>query len=94
MKPTEVDTSGASDKDGKDAQDTRSKFDRLLQQEKQSEETNSINSFITVSTHVSNAGPSFDNVVPSPPINTAGPSSSTGLFGNAYDDEMSKKKLT
>ncbi|GJW20763.1 uncharacterized mitochondrial protein-like protein [Tanacetum coccineum] len=92
IKHTEVDERGASDKNKKDAQDTR----------------------------ISTAGPSFDNVVPSPPVNTVGPSVSTanafeehlferfspfknaftlppvpnvssmdntGIFGNAYDDE-------
>ncbi|GKF48579.1 ribonuclease H-like domain-containing protein, partial [Tanacetum coccineum] len=34
MKPTEVDESGASDIGGKDEQDTKSEFERLLQQEK------------------------------------------------------------
>ncbi|GJX99206.1 ribonuclease H-like domain-containing protein [Tanacetum coccineum] len=96
IKPTEMDERGASDKNEKDAQDTRS------------------------DTHVTTAGPTFDNVVASPLVNTAGPSVSTtnafkehlferfspfknaftlppvpnvssmdntGIFGNAYDDE-------
>ncbi|GJZ58631.1 putative ribonuclease H-like domain-containing protein [Tanacetum coccineum] len=63
MKPTEVDESGASDKDGEDDQATRSKFERLLQQEKQTVHPNSTNSINTVSTHVSAAGPSFTNDV-------------------------------
>ncbi|GKB12679.1 hypothetical protein Tco_0846602 [Tanacetum coccineum] len=37
VKPTKVDGSKASDKDGKDKQDSRSKFERLIQQEKQTE---------------------------------------------------------
>ncbi|GKF80321.1 hypothetical protein Tco_0238923, partial [Tanacetum coccineum] len=69
MKPTEVDESEASDKDRKDDQAIRSKFERLLQQEKQSAHPNSINSINTVSTHVSAAGPSFTNDDPSSPIN-------------------------
>ncbi|GJW65615.1 putative ribonuclease H-like domain-containing protein [Tanacetum coccineum] len=44
MKPTEMDESGASDKDGEDDQATRSEFERLLQQEKQTAYLNSTNS--------------------------------------------------
>ncbi|GJT69030.1 putative ribonuclease H-like domain-containing protein [Tanacetum coccineum] len=51
-----------------DVQDTRSEFERLLQQEKQ---TNSTNSFNTVGTPVSAAGPSFTNDAPSSPVNAA-----------------------
>ncbi|GJV99890.1 putative ribonuclease H-like domain-containing protein [Tanacetum coccineum] len=47
MKPTEVNVSGASDKDGKDDQDTGSEFEKLLQLENQ---PNSTNSFNTVGT--------------------------------------------
>ncbi|GJV70499.1 hypothetical protein Tco_1490494 [Tanacetum coccineum] len=68
MKPTEVDKSGASDKDGEDDQATRSEFERLLQQEKQTNSTNSIN---TVGTPVSADGPSFTNDDPSSPVNAA-----------------------
>ncbi|GJV85217.1 putative ribonuclease H-like domain-containing protein [Tanacetum coccineum] len=57
-KPTEMDENGASDKDGKDDQATRSKFERLLQQEKQTIHPNSTNSINTISTPVSAAGPS------------------------------------
>ncbi|GJZ44908.1 ribonuclease H-like domain-containing protein [Tanacetum coccineum] len=56
MKPTEVNESGASDKGEEDEQDIRSEFERLLQKEKQ---TNSTNSFNTVGTPVSAAGPSI-----------------------------------
>ncbi|GJY52065.1 hypothetical protein Tco_0442912 [Tanacetum coccineum] len=48
MKPTEVDVSGASDKDGEDDQATRSEFERLLQQEKQTVHPNSTNSINTM----------------------------------------------
>ncbi|GJR40125.1 putative ribonuclease H-like domain-containing protein [Tanacetum coccineum] len=68
VKPTELDESEALDKDGKDDQDTGSEFERLLQLEKQ---PNSTNSFNTVGTHVSAAGPSFTNDDPSSPINAA-----------------------
>ncbi|GJY49507.1 putative ribonuclease H-like domain-containing protein [Tanacetum coccineum] len=42
MKPTEVDERGASDKNEKDAQDTRSEYERLNQREIQTEHTSSI----------------------------------------------------
>ncbi|GJU53449.1 putative ribonuclease H-like domain-containing protein [Tanacetum coccineum] len=71
MKPIEVDVSGASDKDGEDDQATRSEFERLLQQEKQTVHPNSTNSINTVSTPVSTAGPSFTNDAPSSPVNAA-----------------------
>ncbi|GJQ94439.1 putative ribonuclease H-like domain-containing protein [Tanacetum coccineum] len=70
-KPTKMDESGASDKDGKDDQATRSEFERLLQQEKQTVHPNSTNSINTVSTPVSAAGPSFTNDDPSSPVNAA-----------------------
>ncbi|GJR06174.1 putative ribonuclease H-like domain-containing protein [Tanacetum coccineum] len=57
-KITEMDESGVSDKDGEDDQATRSEFERLFQQEKQTVHTNSINSINTVSTSVSTARPS------------------------------------
>ncbi|GJU22687.1 ribonuclease H-like domain-containing protein [Tanacetum coccineum] len=85
MKPTEINESGSSDKGNENDQDTRSKFERLLQQEKQTEHTNSTNSINTVSPPISTAGPSFDNVVPSPPVNTAGPSVSTA---NAFEEHL------
>ncbi|GJR39804.1 hypothetical protein Tco_1215488 [Tanacetum coccineum] len=49
-KPTKMDESRASDKDRKDEQATRSEFERLLQQEEQTENHNSTNSINTVST--------------------------------------------
>ncbi|GJS40252.1 putative ribonuclease H-like domain-containing protein [Tanacetum coccineum] len=74
MKPTEVDESGASDKDGEDDQATRSEFEMLLQQEKQTVHPNNTNSINTVSTpvNVPNVSPIDDN---------------TGIFAGAYDDE-------
>ncbi|GKF39378.1 retrovirus-related pol polyprotein from transposon TNT 1-94, partial [Tanacetum coccineum] len=85
MKPTEVDESGASDKNGKVAQDTRSESERLIQKEMQTEHTNSTNSINTVSTPVSTAGPSFTDNVPSSLVNTAGPSVSTA---NAFEEHV------
>ncbi|GKE87000.1 hypothetical protein Tco_1564475 [Tanacetum coccineum] len=51
----------------------------------QTEHTNSTNSINIVSTPVSAAGPSFDNVVPSPPFNIVGPSISTA---NAFEEHL------
>ncbi|GJR30222.1 hypothetical protein Tco_1106454 [Tanacetum coccineum] len=67
-KPTEMDESEASDKDGKDDQATRSEFERLLQQEKQTENPPFRNKYIST---VSTAGPSFTNDDPSSPVNNA-----------------------
>ncbi|GJU24737.1 putative ribonuclease H-like domain-containing protein [Tanacetum coccineum] len=80
-KPTEMDESGASDKDGKDDQATRSEFERLLQQEKQTENPNSTNSINTVSTPVSTARPSCTDDDPSSPVNTAEAS-------NAFEEHL------
>ncbi|GKB01038.1 putative ribonuclease H-like domain-containing protein, partial [Tanacetum coccineum] len=66
-----LEESGASNKDGKDDQATRSEFERLLQQEKQTVHPNSTNSINIVSTPVSAAGPSFTNDDSSSPVNTA-----------------------
>ncbi|GJV22766.1 ribonuclease H-like domain-containing protein [Tanacetum coccineum] len=78
MKPIEVDVNGASDKDGRNDQATRSEFERLLQQDKQ---TNSTNSFNTAGTPVSAVGPSFTYNDPSSPVNAAKAS-------NAFEDHL------
>ncbi|GKD42561.1 hypothetical protein Tco_1267206, partial [Tanacetum coccineum] len=80
-KPTEMDENGASDKDGKDYQATRSEFERLLQQEKQIVHRNCTNSINTISTPVSAAGPSFTNDDPSSPVNAAEAS-------NAFEEHL------
>ncbi|GJU17054.1 putative ribonuclease H-like domain-containing protein [Tanacetum coccineum] len=80
-KPTEMDESGASDKDGKDEQATRSEFERLLQQEQQTKNPNSTNSINTVSTPVSTAGPSCTDDDPSSPVNAAEAS-------NAFEEHL------
>ncbi|GKB85852.1 putative ribonuclease H-like domain-containing protein [Tanacetum coccineum] len=69
------------DKDGKDDQATRSKFERLLQQEKQTVHPNSTNSINTVSTPISAAGPSFTNDDPSSLVNAAEAS-------NAFEEHL------
>ncbi|GKB31962.1 ribonuclease H-like domain-containing protein [Tanacetum coccineum] len=81
MKPTEVDESEASDKDGEDDQATRSAFERLRQQEKQTVHPNSTNSINTVSTPVSAAGPSFTNDDPSSLVNVVEAS-------NAFEEHL------
>ncbi|GJW81129.1 hypothetical protein Tco_0145104, partial [Tanacetum coccineum] len=80
-----VDENEASDKSGKNDQATRSESERLNQREMQTKHTNSTNRINTVSTPVSTAGPSFDNAVPSPLVNTAGPSVSTA---NAFEEHL------
>ncbi|GKA66294.1 putative ribonuclease H-like domain-containing protein [Tanacetum coccineum] len=82
-KAIKVDESGASDKDGKDEQATRSESERLIQKEKQTEHINNTNSFNTVST----AGPSFANATPSSSINAVGTSDSTA---NAFEEHFFK----
>ncbi|GJZ91842.1 hypothetical protein Tco_0663907 [Tanacetum coccineum] len=74
INPIELDVSGASDKDAEDDQASRSEFERLLQQEKQTVHSNSTNSINTVSTPVSTTRPSFTNAAPSSPDNNAGTS--------------------
>ncbi|GJR69237.1 putative ribonuclease H-like domain-containing protein [Tanacetum coccineum] len=78
MKPTEVNESGASDKGEEDEQDIRGEFERLLQQEKQ---TNSTNSFNTVGTPVSAARINFTIDDPSSPVNATEAS-------NAFEDHL------
>ncbi|GJR14744.1 hypothetical protein Tco_0797396 [Tanacetum coccineum] len=80
-KPTEMDECGASDKDGEYDQATKSEFERLLQQEKQTENPNSTNSINTVSTPVSTARPSCTNDDQSSLVNTAEAS-------NAFEEHL------
>ncbi|GJS15907.1 hypothetical protein Tco_0410379 [Tanacetum coccineum] len=78
IEPTKVNESRASDKGEEGEQDTRSEFERLLQQEKQ---TNNTNSFNTVGTLVSAAELTFTNDDPSSPVNAAEAS-------NAFEDHL------
>ncbi|GKF93565.1 hypothetical protein Tco_0283265, partial [Tanacetum coccineum] len=80
-KPTEMDESGALDKDGEDNQATRSEFERLLQQEKQIIHPNSTNSINTVSTPVSTVGPFCTDDDLSSPVNAAEAS-------NAFEEHL------
>ncbi|GKB34895.1 putative ribonuclease H-like domain-containing protein [Tanacetum coccineum] len=88
-KPTEMDASGASEKDRKDEQATRSEFERLLQQEQQTKNPNSTNSINTVSTpeHLFEQFSPFKNSFTLPPVLNVTPMDDTGIFSNAYDDE-------
>ncbi|GJV74261.1 putative ribonuclease H-like domain-containing protein [Tanacetum coccineum] len=80
-KHTGMDKSGASDKDRKDEQATRSEFKRLLQQEQKTKNPNSTNSINTVSTPVSTAGPSCIDDNPSSLVNAAEAS-------NAFEEHL------
>ncbi|GJU12847.1 putative ribonuclease H-like domain-containing protein [Tanacetum coccineum] len=94
MKPTEVDESGASDKDGEDDQATGSEFERLLQQEKQNVHPNSTNLILLkLLMHLRNIY--LNDFLLSkmhlhfqvPPVSNLTPMDDTRIFGNAYDDE-------
>nr|GFB86156.1 putative ribonuclease H-like domain-containing protein [Tanacetum cinerariifolium] len=67
-KATEVDESQVLDTGRQDDQVTRSGFEGLLQQERQTKHINSTNSFNTVSSYVNTTGPSFVNVASPSPI--------------------------
>nr|GFC34125.1 putative ribonuclease H-like domain-containing protein [Tanacetum cinerariifolium] len=79
-----VDESEASKNGGKKDQVTRSEVERLLQQERQTKNINSTNSFNTVSSPVNTVGSSFVNVASQTRINVAGPSASTNAFKEPY----------
>nr|GEW16670.1 hypothetical protein [Tanacetum cinerariifolium] len=79
-KATKVDESRVSDNGGQDDQVTRSEFERLLQQERQTEHINSTNSINTVSLPVSTVGLSFTNTALPSPINVAGTPTSNNAF--------------
>ncbi|GKA78283.1 putative ribonuclease H-like domain-containing protein [Tanacetum coccineum] len=73
-----------ADKDGQDKHATRSEFERLLQQEQQTENPNNTNSINTISTPISTAGPSCTDDDPSSPINVAEAS-------NAFEEHLFEK---
>nr|GEX21829.1 retrovirus-related Pol polyprotein from transposon TNT 1-94 [Tanacetum cinerariifolium] len=79
-KVIEVDASQVSDNGGHDDQITRSEFEGLLQQERQTKHINNTNSFNSVSLPVSAAGPSFVNAASPSPINAVGTPASTNAF--------------
>ncbi|GJZ08387.1 ribonuclease H-like domain-containing protein [Tanacetum coccineum] len=84
-KTTEMDESGASDKDGEDDQAIRSEFERLLQQEKQTLmllkllmhlRNIYLNNFLLSKMHYTLT-----------PVSNVTPMNDTRIFGKAYDDE-------
>nr|GEX88965.1 hypothetical protein [Tanacetum cinerariifolium] len=91
-KATEVYESQVLDNGGQDDQVTRSEFERLLQQERQTEHINSTNIFNTVSSPVSTAGPSFANTASPSPINAARTPASTNAFEEYHFERFSPFK--
>nr|GEU81203.1 retrovirus-related Pol polyprotein from transposon TNT 1-94 [Tanacetum cinerariifolium] len=79
-KTTKVDESQVLDNDGQDDQVTRSEFEGLLQQERQTEHINITNSFNNITSFVNTDGPSFANTTSPSPINAAGTPASTNAF--------------
>ncbi|GKA90084.1 putative ribonuclease H-like domain-containing protein, partial [Tanacetum coccineum] len=86
-KPTEVAESGVLDNGRHD--DQRSKLERLLQQEKQTEHINSTNCVNTVSPpeHLFEQFSPFKNAFALLHVPNVSSMDNTGIFGNAYDDE-------
>nr|GEV09410.1 hypothetical protein [Tanacetum cinerariifolium] len=85
-KAPKVDESEASD-NGKNDKVQRSEVESLLQQERQTENVNNTNSSNTV-------GSSFVNAASQTPINATGPSTNdTGIFGNAYEDDVLEEEV-
>ncbi|GKD75360.1 putative ribonuclease H-like domain-containing protein [Tanacetum coccineum] len=92
MKHTEVDESGALDKDGKDDQATRS--DTPVSAAGPSFTNDDLSSPVNVAEasnafeeHLFERFSPFKNAFTLPPVSNATPIDDTGIFGNAYDDE-------
>nr|GEV18293.1 ribonuclease H-like domain-containing protein [Tanacetum cinerariifolium] len=79
-KDTKVDESQVLDNGGQDNQVTKSEFEGLLQQERQTEHINSTNSFNTVSSPVNTIRPSFVNATSPLLTNAARTPTSTNAF--------------
>nr|GEY51758.1 hypothetical protein [Tanacetum cinerariifolium] len=79
-KATEVDKSRVLDNGGQDNQVTRSEFEGILQQERQTEHINSTNYFNTVVSPVNTTRPSFANTASPSQINATGTPASTNAF--------------
>nr|GEX38069.1 hypothetical protein [Tanacetum cinerariifolium] len=88
-KAIKVHKSQVSDNGEQDDQVTRSEFEGLLQQERQTEHINSTNSFNTVSSSVNTAGPSFVNVALPSPINVVGTPISINAFKEHHFERFS-----
>ncbi|GJV08882.1 putative ribonuclease H-like domain-containing protein [Tanacetum coccineum] len=82
-KTTEMDESGASDKDGKDNQATR----MLLTNDDQSSPVNAAEASNAFEEHLFERFSPFKNAFTLPPISNVTPMDDTRIFGNAYDDE-------
>nr|GEU94133.1 hypothetical protein [Tanacetum cinerariifolium] len=93
-KAPKVDESKASDNGGKNDQVSKSKVEGLPQEARQTENINSTKSINIVGSPVNTVGSSFVNAASQTPINVAGPSTNdTGIFGNAYDDEVLEEEV-
>ncbi|GJX10402.1 hypothetical protein Tco_0200261 [Tanacetum coccineum] len=78
-KPTEMDESGASDKDGKDDQATRNNDP--------SSPVNAAEASNAFEEHLFENFSPFKNAFSLPHVSNVTPMDDTGIFGNAYDDE-------
>nr|GEX51831.1 hypothetical protein [Tanacetum cinerariifolium] len=93
-KASEVDESEALDNGGKNDKVSRSEVEGLPQQARQTKNIKCTENFNTVGLPVNTVGSSFVNDASQTPINAVGPSTNdTGIFGNAYDDEVLKEKV-
>ncbi|GKB99888.1 putative ribonuclease H-like domain-containing protein [Tanacetum coccineum] len=86
MKPTEVNESGASNKGEEDEQDTRSEFERLIQQEKQTN-INAAEASNAFEDYLFERFSPFKNDFALLHVPNVFSIDDTGIFGNAYDDE-------
>ncbi|GKC83844.1 putative ribonuclease H-like domain-containing protein [Tanacetum coccineum] len=75
-KPTEMDESGTSDKDGKDEQATRMLLDHLFTDDTRTSEEHLFERFSP-----------FKNAFTLPPVSNVTPIDDTGIFNSAYNDE-------
>nr|GEY16835.1 ribonuclease H-like domain-containing protein [Tanacetum cinerariifolium] len=91
-KVTKVDESQVSDNGRKDDQVTRSKFEGLLQQERQSGHINSTNSFNIVSSPVNTAGLVFVNAALPSPINAIYKSQRTHKWYQSHLENFAKEE--
>ncbi|GJV08049.1 putative ribonuclease H-like domain-containing protein [Tanacetum coccineum] len=88
MKPTEVDESGASDKDGEDHQATRITATRpSFTNDDPSSPVNDAEASNAFEEHLFERFSPFKNAFTVPPVSNVTPMDDTRIFGNAYDDE-------
>ncbi|GJV83199.1 putative ribonuclease H-like domain-containing protein [Tanacetum coccineum] len=90
-KPTEMDESEASNKDGKDEQVTRNEFESTAgpscNDDDPSSLVNTAEASNTFEEHLFEQFSPFKNAFTLPPVLNMTPMNDTGIFGNAYDDE-------